>query len=260
MERSVIFSMAEVVRFAIVLSRVAGIMVFAPFFNGRAIPAQVRIFLALIITLTLAPALSLGRIPAGYGINQMVSAAIGEIILGMVLGLTASFVFAGMEMAGQIIGFQLGFSLVNVIDPQSEVEVTVISFLENYIGLLFFLMINGHHWFLIAISDSLNYFPIGGVRLKGPVVYELIRLSSQIVVSGLQIAGPVVAVAVIADVVLGIIGRTAPQLHIIVVGMPLKMLVGISILSISFYFFPSLLGETYTQLFRNLFSLLHAMT
>ncbi len=259
MEHSVTFSMAEVVRFGIVMFRVMGLMIFVPLFNSRSIPPQVRVTAGLLITLALLPSMPLSAVPANFGLVQIVGTALSETVIGMVLGLTASFIFSGMQMAGHIIGFQLGFSLINVIDPQSEVETTAIEFMENYVGMLFYLLLNCHHWFLLAVSSSFGYLPVQGARVNGPLVQEIIRLSSQIFTSGLQIAAPVLAVSVIADAVLGILGRAAPQIHLLVVGMPVKTLVGIIFLSISFYFLPQLLGDYYGRLYQNLFALVHAM-
>jgi flagellar biosynthetic protein FliR len=155
--------------------------------------------------------------------------------------------------------FQLGFSIINVIDPQTQVETSVISFLENFIGIAFFLLINGHHWFFTAVSESFGYLPVTGVRLEGPVVERFVHLSADVLVSGIQIAAPVIAVTVIADVVLGIITRVAPQIHIMIVGMPLKTLIGFTCMSLSFYFLPQVLGQRFMMLFRDMFALLHRL-
>ena len=254
-----IISMAEVTRFAVVLFRVSGIIIFAPFFSSYTIPIQIRVTVALMATLALVPSLPLGQVPADMDMFRVLTLLVRESTVGLVLGLVSLFIFAGMQLAGQIISFQLGFAIIHVIDPQSEVETTVFSFIENYIGLLFFLLINGHHWFFLAVSDSFNYLPVQGIHLSGPLVAEIVRLSSQIMVSGLQIAAPILAVTIIADVVVGIIGRVAPQINILIVGMPLKTLVGFACMSISFYFLPRYLGEVYTALHRDLFGLLHKL-
>lgn len=256
---TVTFSTAEVVRFAIVLLRVGGIMAFAPIFSSASFPAQMRAAIALIATLALCPALPLVKIPPELGLTQMLGVAMSECLFGIVLGLAASFLFAGMQLAGQIISFQLGFSIVNLIDPQSQVETSVFSFVQYYIGLLFFLLINGHHWFFLAVSDSFNYLPVGGVRLSGPLVQEVIRLSAQVLVFGLQLAAPVMMVTLVCDIVLGMVGRAAPQINILIVGMPLKTLVGFLCMSVSFYFLPHLLGDLYMHLFHDLFALLHRL-
>ena len=252
----VTFSQAEVVRFATVLTRVGGLMVFAPFFGSLAIPHPIRIAAALVVTVAMLPSLPLAAVPSGFGLAQVATSLFGEVVFGLVLGLTANFVFAGLQLAGQIISFQLGFSIINLIDPSSEVESSVFSFFENILGILFFLLLNGHHWFLTAVADSFSYLPPGGVHLSGPVVAEIVRLSSAVLKGGVQIAGPVIAVTVIADVATGIIGRAAPQLNILVVGMPLKTLVGFGCLSFSFYYLPQFLDGAFSRLHHDLFGLL----
>ena len=255
----VLISEEEVVRFSVVLFRLAGIMAFAPFFSSRAVPYQVRVAVTLMAAVALFPSLPEVRVPSDSGLTFLIGVVLGEVLFGMVLGLAASFVFAGMQLAGQIIAFQLGFSIINLIDPQSDVETSVISFLQYYLGVLFFLLINGHHWFFLAVSESFNYLPVHGVVLHASLAREVVRLSSQILVAGVQIAAPVIAVTVIADMVLALIGRAAPQIHILIVGLPLKSLVGFVAMSISFYFLPRLLGKYYVQLHHDLFALLHRM-
>jgi flagellar biosynthesis protein FliR len=252
-------STAEVLRFAVVLFRIGGIMVFAPFFSSRSIPMQVRVAITLVAAVALCPALPISRVPTTAGLTQIVGLVLGETLFGMVLGLVASFVFAGMQLAGQIMSFQLGFSLANLIDPQSGVESTVISFLQYHIALLFFLLIDGHHWFFLAVTQSFDYLTIGGVHLQGPVVEEVLRLSAQVIVFGVQVAGPVLAVTVVTDVVLGIIGRTTPQIGVLIVAMPVKTLVGFLCVSFSFYFLPRLLGAAYATLYHDLFALMRRM-
>jgi len=245
--------------FMVVLFRVAGIMVFAPFFNGSAFPPQVKVILPLIVALTLGPMVPRDQLPTEFGLAQLTGMVFGEMLIGLVIGLAASFIFGALQLAGQIIGFQLGFSIINVIDPQTMVETSVISILNNFIGLTLFLLVNGHHWFFLAVSESLSYLPVGGVHLSGALAQEIFRLSGQIFVSGLRIAGPVVAVTVVADVVIGIIGRAAPQINILIVGMPLKTLVGFTTLSIALYFLPTFLGASFLQLSRDLIGLVHSM-
>lgn len=252
----VTFSQAEVIRFATVLTRVGGLMVFAPFFGSFAIPHPIRVAAALVITIVMLPCLPLAAMPPSFGLDQVVTSLAGEVLFGLVLGLTANFVFAGLQLAGQIISFQLGFSLINLIDPSSEVESSVFSFFQNILGVLFFLLLNGHHWFLTAVADSFSYLPPGGAHLTGTVVSEVVRLSSGVLKSGLQIAGPILAVTVLADVAMGIIGRAAPQLNVLVVGMPLKTLVGFGCLSVSFFYLPQYLGGAFSRLYHDLFGLL----
>jgi flagellar biosynthesis protein FliR len=253
------FSTAQILSFVVVLFRVAGIMVFAPFFSSSAFPPQIKVIIPLVVAVALAPVVPQAQLPTNLGYGQIVALVVGDAIFGLILGLVASFVFGGLQLAGQLIGFQLGFSIVNVIDPQTAVETSVISILNNFIGLLLFLVINGHHWFFQAVSESLQYLPPGGIQFKGPVAEEVLRLSAQVFVSGLRIAGPVIAVTLITDVVFGMLSRAAPTINLLVVGMPAKTLIGLATLSIAFYFLPTLLGESFLQLSHDLLSLARGM-
>ena len=255
----ILFSTAEIVRFLIVLLRISGIMILAPFFSGQTIPIHVRVVFSLVTSLVLAPSLPLQAVPADLDLSTILTVFPSEVLFGVLLGFAAMCVFAGFQFAGQIVSFQLGFSVINVIDPQTQVESSVFSFLQNYLGLLFFLLINGHHWFLLAVNQSFALLPVGGAHIHAPLVDYLIRLSSELLVIGVRIAGPVIAISVITDVVMGVLGRAAPQIHILIVGMPLKTLVGFGCLSFSLYFLPRYLEGVYSGLYRTLFSLVYTI-
>jgi flagellar biosynthesis protein FliR len=254
------FSVSDVLRFAVVMMRVSGIMLFAPFFNSQTIPAQIRMIFALVATIALTPMLPMKALPASFQFGDIVPLFFSEVLFGIILGLAASFIFAGIQFAGQVISLQLGFSLINLIDPQSNVESPVFSFLQNYIALLLFLLMNGHHWFLLAINESFQSLPAGGIQLHAAMVNEIIRLSVQIFSIGLRIAGPVMVVSVMTDIVMAVISRAAPQVNIIIVGMPLKILVGFGCLSFSFYFIPQYFDSIYSSLHQTLFSLMRIMS
>ncbi|MBN2319530.1 MAG: flagellar biosynthetic protein FliR [Acidobacteria bacterium] len=254
---AIIFSPTEILQFVIVLLRVSGLIVFAPFFGSPSIPYQVRIAFALVTSFLLARLLPVDFVPDGLSLTGVTLILIGEIVAGMILGLAANLVFAGIQYAGQIISFQMGFSLIKLIDPQTNVESPVFSFIHNYIGILFFLLLNGHHWFLRAISESFHLMPVGGIQIQASLVEYIVHLSSQIFIIGLRIAGPVIVVTIITDIVVGIIGRSAPQLHILILGLPLKLLVGFSCLSFSLYFIPRYLEIVFASLYKTIFTLVH---
>jgi len=254
-----VFSAAEIVRFLIVLLRISGIMILAPLFSSQSIPVPIRIAFSLVASLVLAPSFPLQSLPSELNLGNIPALFLSEILFGAVLGFAAACVFAGFQFAGQVVSFQLGFSLINVIDPQTEVESSVFSFFQNYIGLLVFLLINGHHWFLLAVNESFTSLPVGGFQIQGPMANYLIHLSADLLVIGLRIAGPVIVVSVITDIVMGVIGRAAPQINIIIVGMPLKTLIGFGCLSFSFYFLPRYLEGIYSSLYKTLSSLVHAI-
>jgi flagellar biosynthesis protein FliR len=253
----ILFSTAEIIRFAIVLTRISGIMILAPFYSNQLFPVHVRIAFTLMAAFVMAPSLPLTQIPANADLTGVASLIIGEIVIGLIIGFAALCVFAGLQLAGQVVSFQLGFSVINLIDPQTNVESPVFSIFYNYIGLLLFLLIDGHHWFLQAINESFSCMAVGGIHIQAPLADCIVRLSAQILVIGIRIAGPVIAVTVIIDILVGIIGRTAPQINIFIIGMPLKLLFGFGCMSISFYFLPSYLESVFSGLSKMLFSFVH---
>jgi flagellar biosynthetic protein FliR len=258
--QSFFFTPAEILAFAIVLFRVGGVMVFAPFFSMGAFPRYVKVIVPLIVALTLSPAIPETMMPADFSLGGIVLPLLGEALIGIVLGLAAAFTFGALQLAGQVMGFQVGFSIVNIIDPQTQVKTSVISILYNFLGLSFFLLINGHHWFFLAVGESFHILPFGGVQLQAPLMEELLRLSSHMFVMGVQIAAPVIAVTICSDVVIGIIGRAAPQINILIVGMPVKTLVGLSGMSIAFYFLPDALSSMFLELSEDLMGLVRILS
>jgi len=239
-------------RFVIVLTRLSGIMIGAPFFAGGYMPIHIRVAFTLFATLALTPALPLGNIPAEIGLASVAAILFFEILFGLVIGFAALCIFSGLQFGGQIIAFDIGFAMINVIDPQSQVSMPIFSFIINYIGLLIFILINGHHFFLLAVHESFTTLPVGGFVFNGPLVNQIVGFSSSIFLIGLKIAGPIIVVILIVDVIVGIIGRAAPQLHVLVIGMPLKILVGIAVLSISLYFLPRYLESLFLTLSRTI--------
>jgi flagellar biosynthetic protein FliR len=246
------FPIAEVTRFTIVLTRLGGIMLIAPFFAGGYVPLPIRVALTLFIALAMTLAFPLGNIPLELGMGSITVILLLEFLFGLVIGFTGQCIFAGLQMAGQIMAFKMGFSMINLIDPQSSVNMPILSFLMNYIGLLLFIMINGHHFFLLAVHQSFTTLPVGGFTLPGPLVNQIVGFTANVFVIGVKVAGPLIVTLIIVDVIVGVIGRTAPQIHVMVLGMPLKILIGFFILSVSLYFLPRYLESLFLPLSRTL--------
>lgn len=228
-----------VVRFVYILARLGGIVVFVPFWSNAAVSARVRIYLALMLALVAYP-LAEGKITVtSVDPGVVTKNLIGEIMIGVALGLVVQFVFAGIEFAGHLIGFELGVSIINTIDPQSSVRVPTISAFLTFFASIIFLNLNLHHWCLRAVIESFTSVPVGNVHLSGAALQTLLALGGQIFAVGLQLSAAVVVVLVISDIALGVITRAAPQIQLLVISFPIKTLVGISTLGLALYFFPA---------------------
>lgn len=139
--------------------RVLGLMLFAPFFGHVALPARVKVVFVIAITGALYPVFS-HRIHIGPPAQWPLLVG-GEMVLGIAMGLVTSAVFEGARVAGQVLSVQMGYSLVNILDPNTEVESTVVALFHETIAMFIFLALRIHHWILRAIANSFEYLPRG---------------------------------------------------------------------------------------------------
>jgi flagellar biosynthetic protein FliR len=164
----------------------------------------------------------------------------------MLLGLSVQFVFEASQFAGQILGVQLGFSLVHVLDPQSQADTPVLGLLQQTIVLLLFLALDIPHHLLRALVQSFSFLPPGTFVLTGVAVAELVHMAGRLFVTGLQLAAPALTATMLADLVLGFIGKMSPQLPVLFVGLSVKSVLGLAVLSVVVW--------TWPQFFQSAFS------
>lgn len=234
--------------FLLVLVRMTGLFVVAPIFGRRNIPAYFKIAFSFLLALILVNTITL---PAPDYVNNIYSYAfliIKEFIVGLTLGFVSYVIFSAIYVAGQIIDMQVGFGVVNVIDPISNIQVPITSNFYFIISMLVFLGVDGHHALIRALFDSYNYIPLGGAVFNNSLMNDIVRIFGEMFVLGFKISAPIVAALLITDVALGVISRSVPQLNVFVVGMPLKILLGIIVMIITVPMFITLL-----------YSLMHGM-
>ncbi len=228
-----------VVGFVYVLARFGGLVTFVPFWSNSAVNAKTRILLALMLAFVAYPVVSVSMTIESLDPGKIAINLFGELMIGFAIGLVVRFIFAAIEFAGQMIGFQMGLSIVNAIDPQTQVRVPTFSAFFTFFASVVFLMVDAHHWCLIAVFQSYDHAPVGGFHLNGQLVELLINLAGQIFATGLQLSAAVVAVLVVVDIALGIVSRAAPQIQLLVISFPIKIMAGLLVLGFSLYFFPS---------------------
>jgi flagellar biosynthetic protein FliR len=241
------------------LTRCSGIFIFTPFLGSVSAPMPARIILSFSLSYLLTLATPLMSLPVTLNLPLLLLGLVEELVIGMVIGFAAHIVFAGLQYSGQLIGFEIGLSFVNAVDPATSNRSTTLAIFQNYLGVMLFLGFNGHHWFIEAIARSVVLFPPFGVHLNGQFMIKIAELIGRVFVIGFQVAAPVTAVILLTDLGLGMIGRTAPQIHILVIGFPLKVLVGLSSLGLILYFLPTLIRSYSLLLYRDVYQLIQMM-
>ncbi|MGD0426559.1 MAG: flagellar biosynthetic protein FliR [Candidatus Acidiferrales bacterium] len=236
--------------------RIGGLMTFAPFFGNSAAPNTAKAALALGFTALLLPLYAAAPAPVTTGVAGWVLMALGEAMIGLLMGITTQFVFDGMEIAGQVISFQFGFSLANVIDPNSLVEVTVLSTLHTLATLLIFMQLGVHRWLLRATAMSLEMIPPGSLVSMHLPVEAVLKAAAAMWLVGAEFAFPVLLATLLADFTLGFLSKAAPQFPALLFGISLKVLLGLAVLYGVVGFWPRLLGHYFYQALTTLEHLL----
>jgi flagellar biosynthetic protein FliR len=244
--------------FLLVLARLAGLVVAAPVFGHLLVPVRVRAGLAIVLAAALAPAVGRAT-PAFDSLWALAGAVVVESALGTLLGLVAQLLFAGVQLGGQIAGIQMGFGMVNLIDPQAHAQITVVAEWQQLIALLVFLVLDVHHLLIAAVLESFRIAPPGGVVLAGAGLEATVRLAGGLFVLGVRIAAPVMIALLLSNAALGLLARTVPQLNVFVVGFPLNVGVGLVMLGASLPFTYRLLATRFGELGPTLGALMRGL-
>ncbi|NLP38055.1 MAG: flagellar biosynthetic protein FliR [Firmicutes bacterium] len=210
--------------------RFATLMMVLPFFNWRGTPALTKIgfaalFSYLVFLAGVQTPLALPQHFFSYALAVM-----AEVVLGLALGYLVQLIFAAVRMAGQYLDLQAGFAMSSVFDPMFAGQVTIYGQFYYLLTLIVFFVTNAHHHLFIALSRSVALVPPGGVVFHAGLIPPFIEFFAQMVQIALQLAAPILAILFFCDLALGLIAKTVPQLHVFLVGLPLK--VGVALFSI----------------------------
>jgi len=242
--------------FLLILLRVSALLIVAPIFGHRLYLDRAKIGLAFTISLVLFPLLANQELALPEGIFPYALVMVREMIMGMVLGFAVLLLFIGIQFAGQLAGLQMGFGIVNVIDPSSGSQVSVIAQFLNILAILIVLSLDGHHIILRGLMNSFDAVPLGGVELNVPVIEKIIVLSGQVFSIAIKISAPILISLFLISVALGILARTVPQMNVFMVGFPVQIAVGKGALMMSLPLFAVLVERLLITTNRDLIALL----
>lgn len=242
--------------FLLVLLRVSALLIVAPIFGHRNYLARAKVGLAVMVSLVIFPLVADQGLAVPEGIFPYAFMMIREVIMGLVLGFAVLLMFVGIQFAGQLAGLQMGFGIVNVIDPQSSEQVSIIGQFLNILAILIMLSVDGHHMILRGLASSFDAVPLGQVAIKAPMMSKLIALTSQVFVIAIKISAPILIALFMVSVALGVLARTVPQMNVFIVGFPVQIAVGMGAMMMALPLFYMLLRRLMSTLERDLFVLI----
>jgi flagellar biosynthetic protein FliR len=223
-----VIELAVLERFGILLVRPGMLIALAPALGGAHIPVPVKVGLTVLISIGLLPSVN---VPVNLPELSMAVVVAREAIIGMSLGFALRALIAAAEFAGHLSGQQIGFSYGATIDPQSGVRNNMLATLYGSLATLGFLAINGHHMVLRALAQSYAALPIGGGHLDASIVSSVRDILALVFVVAVRLAAPIIIVLLVVELVVGLISRASPALNYMVIGYPIRLIVGLTLLA-----------------------------
>lgn len=213
--------------YILVLLRVSIFLFMFPVFSSPVFPATLKMGFAMVISLlfySVVP-VDLTRFPLDVISTGLL--VLAELMVGLALGLSLRIFFGAVQLAGEMIGFQMGFSMINVVDPQSGANVSIMDQIGYWVCVVVFLVINGHHIIISALINSFELVPIGVFVMQKILVLKLLDLTGALFVVGIKIGAPVMAALFFVSVGFGLVSKFAPQMNVMIVAFPLKIVAGL---------------------------------
>jgi len=219
----------------LVLVRVSGMVAFAPFFSSTALPIRTKAVFVGAVAYLLAPlvaALPHAQVSMGF------SALLGELAVGLVYGLTLTLLNEMMLFAGQIAGVQFSFSMVNLLDPTSSIQTPLLGDLFQLMGTLVVICAGLDRILLASMVRSFRVAPLGSYALAPTTALAVVRAAGGIFLAAIELAAPVLAVTMLVEVAVALLGKLSPQLPVMNLTVPLKTLTGFALLTGSLALWP----------------------
>lgn len=231
----------------LVLVRMSGLFILSPVFGRQNMPVLLKIGFAFFLTLIYVMATPSLSVDYNDSLVLFTVFIAKELAIGIIMGYVTYVIMSGIYLAGQIIDSQVGFGFANVLDPITNIQVPLTSNFYYTFIILVFLIINGHHMLIRALFYSFEVLPAGTLTFSSNVIYELTDLLRDMFEIGLKIAAPIIAAIFIVDVVLGVLSKTIPEMNVFMLGMPIKIFIGLIIIMITLSASPSI-AEVLTSL------------
>jgi flagellar biosynthesis protein FliR len=219
----------------LVFCRIGAFAMSAPPFSAAGIPLRVRLAIGVAITIALAPSVPISDLVAAAAVRDAGSLAlvvVRELLLGLSLGLALTTIFAATRMAGELVGVEMGLTLSNVVDPQSGKSVGELAQLYEIVTWLLFFAVNGHHFLIGALATSFRSIPLGSFTLRTQAVESMMQLVRTSIVTAALFAFPLMIVLFCCTIVVILLARAVPQLHLMDFGYPARVIVALGTLAV----------------------------
>ncbi|MEE9233354.1 MAG: flagellar biosynthetic protein FliR [Nitrospirales bacterium] len=253
------FAIQQVWIFVVVLVRTAVILSALPLLGGRSVPKQIKIGLAALLAFLLMPVVPFTLAPNWLEPTNLVIALGAELLVGLVLGFAMRLIMTAVELAGSVMGFQVGFAMANVLDPVTQVQVPVFGQFLTVLATLVYFQVDGHLLVLLALGSSFQLIPPFGAHLGAPLLTDVTGLMQGTYETGLKLAFPVMAATFLIHTTMGVLGRLVPQINIMLLSFPVTIAMGLLVLGLGLPFITLVFQDSIVGLETTLWELLQEL-
>lgn len=245
--------------FTIVLFRTASVLFFSPVFNQTGLPLLIKIGLALVIAFVIFPTVSNSQQMLPDSLLPFILLIFKEIAIGFVIGYGATLTFGAFVVAGDLISSEMGLQMAEMVDPLLGGNINPIAQMFQMLGLILFLALDGHHWIINAVVISYKTVPITEFFWSGMTMGKIMQLFHGLFVSAIKIAAPIMIILFLVVIVAGLIGKAIPEINIMMLVFPMKIMVGFIVLGITFPFIVRAMEYVINILRKDLYGLAGGM-
>jgi flagellar biosynthetic protein FliR len=211
--------------FVLILTRISGLVMTAPVLGLKSAPIQVRGFLAVALAVLITPFHWQATTQMPASTPHLAALLVQEMMLGLAIGLSITVLFSGLQVTGQIMGQLSGMQLAEAFDPSQDASVPIFSELMDKVTLAVFVIIGGHRELMQVLFDTFRWMPPGHTSLGPTLMDALTAITCNSLALGVRAAAPALVSLLLANLILGLISRTLPQLNVMAVGFGLNIMI-----------------------------------
>ena len=240
------------------LVRILGLMSTAPLFGNRAVAVRIRVAAGLGIAIAVVPALPpMPDIPPGSGLGLAIMAQ--QFLIGVGIAIVMRITFATVDIAGEMIGLQMGLGFAVFFDPDSGGRTAVIAEFLGLITTLLFLSLNGHLLMIDVLIRSFEWLPVSTTPIHGNGWMAVLRFATFMFAAGVLLALPIIAALMVTNIAMGVLTRAAPQLNLFAIGFPVTLSVGLLMVMLSLEAFAPVMHTVFDRGFDKVAELMQSL-
>ncbi len=233
--------------FMLILVRIASMMIAAPFFSSTNVPRKVKVCIAVFFSVIALNMLEPDSVQY-EGTLEFTILILQEAITGLLIGIASGFCLYILSFSGHMIDMEIGFSMAMQFDPATNVQTTITANLFSQLFFVLFIISDMHYFIIDAVYDSYQMIPIGGANLNGDFLSVVSAYIADYFIIGFRIILPIFACVLVINVVLGILAKVAPQMNMFVIGLQLKVFVGLFLLFMVMGFLPNVVDFLFQEM------------